>query len=210
MNKEFELVGKDINYWKSIWYKPRIAAHNITERHNFATMLYVEIIMILLFPITVKRLPISGFDYLIGVVIGAFALFGSLFLWAIICKFIARLAGGRIRYLDAVDITVGSGLFYIAQCILVVAHFLFTSHGIYHMDFIGISFLVLGYIFGIWGFVTGIIMLSEISKANFWKLLIYTIVALIIIFVVLSFVMIILIAIAFFIAMVVSGSASML
>lgn len=203
-------IGRDINYWKSIWYKPRIAAHNITEKHNFATMLYVEIIMILLFPITVKRLPISILDYVIGVAIGAFALFGSLFLWAIICKYLVRLAGGRIRYFDAVDITVGSGLFYVAQCVFVVIHYLFTSHGIYHMDFIGISFLVLGYIFTIWGFITGVIMLSEISKANFWKLLGYTIITLIIIFVVISFVIIILIAIAFFIAMVVTGSGSLL
>jgi len=205
-NKE---IGKDINYWKSIWYRPRIAAHNITEKHNFATMLYVEIIMILLFPITVKHLPISALDYFIGVVIGAFALFGSLFLWAIICKFLAKLAGGKIRYLDAVDITVGSGLFYIAQCVLVVIHFLFTNHGSYHLDMIGVSFLILGYIFTIWGFITGIIMLSEISRANFWKLFIYTIIALIIIFVVISFVLIILIAIAAFIAMVLTGSVSL-
>jgi len=156
-------------YWKTVWFKPRLAARQAQENLKFKHLFYLIIIIDLLIPFATGLFwTIPIFENAIICITSLVMIFAALFLYAIIQKLLIIICRGHVRYMSIVKVLCVASIFTIVQEIfsmLFALEVLGRVPGI-----VGEIAWILSIIVGVWGAINVLLMFSEISRVGFWWL----------------------------------------
>ncbi len=157
-------------YWKTIWFKPRLAARQAQQNLKFKHLFYLVIILDLLIPFATGLFwTIPLFENAIICLTTLVMLFAALFLYAIIQKLLIIICRGRVQYMTIVKVLCIASIFTIVQEICSM-FFALQVLG-YLPSIVGDISWILSIIVGVWGAINLLLMFSEISRVGFWWIL---------------------------------------